>query len=1387
MKHFIHYIFIATSLFLFGLNAYSQPVILSATTTPANCNGSATGTVSISVTGGAKPYYYYLIKGGITINSPQTNDTVYAFLNIEPGIYICMVEDNNSEVDFRTRTVGQPSPVNITAVNITPITCTGFADGKIEVSASGESGSYNFLLRPLGISTVTGSFDNLAPGNYRVVVSDATGCLTKDSTDILVLSDPPSVSITGENATDLSCNGSDDGSITITASGGTGAYTFILSPGGVSNSTGTFNNLAPGNYSVEVTDVHSCPNATSNILTISEPDILEFTSATSENISCFGANDGTVTVTASGGTPPYSFTISPGGTTNSTGIFTGLAPATYTVSLNDSESCGPVISNDLVINEPAALQMSLEKTDVTCYASMDGTITVTASGGTPPYLYSRNGITYQASNVFTNLSNNNYTIWVKDFNSCIISSSIIVTEPFELLINSEITISGNLCHGDSLGEIRILSVSGGTTPYEYSINGGISYSSSPIFLNLPEGFYQTRVRDANGCSVSGNNNYISQPSLLRITNYSQLDVTGCFGNTNGQIAIEASGGTGTRTYRLDGLLPNATGIFNSVGGGSHYITITDNNNCLKDTTVLINQPLALVFSSLTITDIAGCSGDATGAINVVAGGGSGGYQYKLNTGLFQASGNFPGLTAGNYLITIRDLNNCLKDTTVILTEPLPLSFSSVTKTDIICAGMANGNITATAAEGTSPYSFTLNPVGTNNATGIFDDLSAGVYTITVNDAFGCGPITSSPVTINEPPAINVNSINFSPVTCSGDNNGEIHISASGGVPPLEYSIDDGLNYSPTADFTGLLPGTYQISIKDGNNCLLISDTIVMTDPDPLVMVSESSSDVALCFGDLTGSLSFEVTGGTGPLEYSTDGINWQANGIFTNMPAATYTVTARDSRLCTLSSSDLVINQPPQITADITTTPYLDAFNKGTISITNPSGGTGSLEFSINGITGPFTTQTIYTGLDVDNYTVIVRDQNNCTYTEIVAVSSVPPLNVTVTLNDPSCNGLTDGSITMTAIDPVGLVQYSIDDSATWHSNNNFVFLGPGVYSILARDEAGKYFTDVVTLFNPLSINIMSTVTPASCSAFSPDASISITATGGTGTKTYLWDDGVTTKDRVNLNAGDYSLTVTDENGCEEHTTVNVPAIITVNAYAGVDTFICEGTVLTLNGQGGTDVVWSPPTGLSNPNILNPVVTITEAVSYILTITGMNDCYDVDTINIGVYPSLGLSVGNDTSVIKDMPLQLNATGGPYLNYSWDPSTGLDDPSIPDPIATISSSQAYILSATDENGCVEKDTILISVAERLVIYSSFSPNDDGVNDFWDIDYAELYPDIIVEVYNRWGEKLFSSKGYTPEKRWDGNYKGKKVPIGTYYFVVIPYKGSNPITGPLTIVR
>jgi hypothetical protein len=233
--------------------------------------------------------------------------------------------------------------------------------------------------------------------------------------------------------------------------------------------------------------------------------------------------------------------------------------------------------------------------------------------------------------------------------------------------------------------------------------------------------------------------------------------------------------------------------------------------------------------------------------------------------------------------------------------------------------------------------------------------------------------------------------------------------------------------------------------------------------------------------------------------------------------------------------------------------------------------------------------------------------------------------------------------------------------------------------------------------------------------------------TGAAGNITYAWSTGATSEDLNNIPAGIYDITVLDENGCQASQSFEVTAITTVTADAGADTTVCKGTILTLDGKGGTDVTWHPAAGLSNPNLPNPVVTIDTAATYILTVSGLNNCYDIDSVTISVFPTAGLSAGNDTTMSGDQ-ITLNADGGPFTSYLWSPSESLDDPTIASPVAMPLVTTTYIISAVTEYGCTETDTITVKKPETLIVYNAFSPNGDGVNDYWDIDNATDYPDL-----------------------------------------------------------
>jgi gliding motility-associated-like protein len=192
------------------------------------------------------------------------------------------------------------------------------------------------------------------------------------------------------------------------------------------------------------------------------------------------------------------------------------------------------------------------------------------------------------------------------------------------------------------------------------------------------------------------------------------------------------------------------------------------------------------------------------------------------------------------------------------------------------------------------------------------------------------------------------------------------------------------------------------------------------------------------------------------------------------------------------------------------------------------------------------------------------------------------------------------------------------------------------------------------------------------------------------------------------------------------------------------------------------------------------VVTITEEVS-------IYGCYNKDSIVVTLFPQTGIVAMDDTFAITGTSVQLEATGGPFTNYRWEPETGLDNPAIYNPIATPRESIRYYVYATSEYGCIETDSVFVEVIENLKAYNAFSPNGDGINDYFEIENSERFPEMRVDIYNRWGQLLYSTVGYGSNSWWDGNSSGAEAPVGTYYYVIIPYSGARPITGNVTIIR
>jgi gliding motility-associated-like protein len=373
------------------------------------------------------------------------------------------------------------------------------------------------------------------------------------------------------------------------------------------------------------------------------------------------------------------------------------------------------------------------------------------------------------------------------------------------------------------------------------------------------------------------------------------------------------------------------------------------------------------------------------------------------------------------------------------------------------------------------------------------------------------------------------------------------------------------------------------------------------------------------------------------------------------------------------------------------------------------------------------------------------------------------------------------------AVNGTGAVEYSIDDSVTFQADGIYENLPAGQYIIFVRDEDRRIFKDTVDIIQPDTIIVTPNIIPATCNRNISDGSINLDISGGTPGYTLLWSNDSVTEDLADLEAGFYAITITDANNCVYQSTFEVMANTTIIADAGNDTVVCIGEHVILEGSGGVNYFWQPEIRLSNPAIPNPVVTVTEEITYIMTVTEPGGCFDRDSVTLDVYPVLGIDAGLDTTIAEGQSIQLYATGGPFDEYAWMPQDGLDYPSSQSPLLLVSVDKVYYVTGTTADGCPETDSIIITTAGNLIIYSGFTPNGDDINDLWVIDNVIYNPNITVDVYNRWGGLVFSSKGYSDEQRWDGTYKGKDVSIGTYWYVVNLNDGSKPITGHVTIVR
>jgi len=878
--------------------------------------------------------------------------------------------------------------------------------------------------------------------------------------------------------------------------------------------------------------------------------------------------------------------------------------------------------------------------------------------------------------------------------------NVVVTINPPIVVDA--TVKNITCLGANNGSIQT-TITGGIpssfgNPYTISWTGPGGFTSTAASISgLLSGTYTLSVNDAVGCPISKTYTIV-EPTAIVITTNTKKDIN-CFGANNGEIGITVSGGTVPYNYtwtKNTVFYSNDEDLKNLVPG-VYEVTVTDVNNCAPKTSQFtIIEPTSLEVSLLSQTNIV-CFGDATGAISVNATGGTpfkkasvAGYKYMWlgSNGYTSTSKNLINILEGTYNLVVTDSLGCSKSLAVTITQPTEIKLD-VTTTPITCYGANNATINLTISGGIAPY---IIQWSNNSEIGTFQsDLPAGNYTITVTDNVGCHKTHT--VTIAEAPIYNITPI-VSNVTCHGAHNGMINLNFIGGKVPISVVWSDGPSTAIVR--TNLGPGSYSVAISDGTPCY-INRSFTILEPQQLVL-SANLTNATDCNGVNSGAIDLLVAGGTAPYTYA-----W-SNGAKTEdintVPAGTYTVTVTDANGCFVTAQYTLSRPLP-------------------------------LEISV---------------LSVDGYNCTTQKTvKTCTAT---IKEGVPPYKLTWS------RGTTSGSNNeIMETFQSGLVNLQVEDALGCQKNYSFDvdILKLGIDYMVSDCNARKYEFDALVLNNQENY-------------------------------TYAWDFGDgTASDIKNPNhtfgrAGsfDLQLTVTGSTCIaifKETIIVESRPLLRLDK----DPVLCIGDSVVLHALGANFYEWSDRT-------IGDSITIRQKGDFSVVGRTITGCLDTLHFSTTYYDSFNYTIQSDRQDIstRGTEIRLWTQAITNSNYSWDFGDGKivygAGPEVSHSYQPKEAGHYDInLTVVNPNGCTENVTKRLWITNDSQL-NTFSPNADGQNDVFMKGWH-------LKIYNRNGVFLFEGRD-----GWDGTYNGKTVTPDTYFFTVYyeSESGTKTRTGYVTVI-
>ncbi|WBX70256.1 T9SS type B sorting domain-containing protein [Tenacibaculum retecalamus] len=1396
--------------------------VTGAVTKEVSCENDSDATITATGIAGFSGYTYQLelplgtVVAGYDFATNGTNDV---FTGLSAGNYTIRVRDaNNCEGTSVVVPVANPSAVTAITTHIDN-SCDTTINGSIEVTAGGGTGTYTYVLTNsggtevanTGLTTTTPyTFSNLPADTYTVSVTDSNGCIAPAPAAVVINED---LVFTLNEPKKLTCNAPTTSDVVIDIVSGSGSYTYVITrddsgtntvvEGGVGialpSDPYTFNPTIADRYTVTVTDTGATPTCpVIRTIDIAPAVVPVFTTSVTD-ATCDGSSNGSISVSVTAGLTPLTYSIAPvvGIWDASSNSFINLPAGTYTVRITGANGCFSEQTetvNDnpvLTANAPTAVQFGCTTgNDVNnATLSIRAEDTFGVSGGTTVYssvkLYNDNGTpvnladdieittvtvtgtTYEFS--ITDVTGGSYYLEVVDSASCMTLSGSTVIEAFDPI--GDILITSPLKQIDCLtGEDIVVKTSTDIDGVSYEIISGPVTRAAQIvalgtgsanFTDLPTGTYEvTATHPDTDCVFTKEYIVGTAPSYTVIANNPQAT---CFGAAGGSIDVSfdsstlyagnyiyvimddngtpgnvaddnditattiADGtGVGNVTETIGGLLATPTGF-------SYYVsvTMTDTPFCTISTNQFtIGTPTAALALNGAVTYIS-CN-TSTGEVILTGSNGFSGYEYQLINNAtpgtpiqnFSTNPRITGLVAGSYTATVRDAGGCLATFNFDLNATTPM-VADVNLVENQCEGEYTASIEITNVSGgqtqdTSVRSYTyilIYPDGSqvDQSSNIFENLPAGLnYQVRVVDSkYSC--VTPNYIVDIIDPIKVAASVNITAdITCAVST-GTVELAGAGGTGTYMFS-DDGVTYIASNTFTSVSAGNHVFYVRDANNC--VDDVAVSIDAyETLTPTLNVISGFVTCNGDNNGVLSADVTGGFGNYEYqleespsSTVVSPWQSSNTFTGLGIGDYHIRVRSTNrfnvVCTAVTSPATIAEPALLTvAETHTNVTCYGGNDGTITVLASGGNLTGYEYNISSDPAiKFVTNNVFSNLAAGSYIITVKDKLGCT--EIIPVIITEPAEFTATLTSVAEQACINDVTPVITLDVQGGLQpYFISinnvELATPYNTNTVVLgaaegiIGGEAYYITVRDSG------------------------ANCNAPAP-----IRLTTGTPV--------------------DLALTVDFEYTCP---TGNIIKAIVADQYKNNMSY-------TLYDGLGNPVATNNTGEFIDVAAGNGYYVSARLVGSTCSENSMSDPIDINNIQ-------ALTMTIDDSQKNKLIADVNFGLPPY-NFTVD---GVDYGEENEFL--ILQTKVYTITVRDARGC-EVTLTVNGVYVSITILNLFTPDGDGINDYWYPLDVEPYHNIRVLIFDRYARKITSYQGFV--QGWDGTYDGKPLPAGDYWYTI-----------------